>query len=101
MIEGGLHIGKLRGAFGGVNVGWGGQEMMVPEYEVLTHFHGKWVKASGGDVPANAIVGGHEADGSPLYIGQVKYMGGKHIGKVSLGLGGCNFSWGGKELGAH
>lgn len=95
--DGGLHPGKVRDAFGGCNIGYGGAEIMIPDYEVLVHFDGKWVKASGGDVPPNAVVGGHEGDGTPLYIGQVKYEGGKHIGKVRKEFGGCNFSWGGEE----
>ena len=96
--DGGVHPGKVRSAFGGCNIGYGGAEIMVPDYEVLVKFDGKWVKASGGEVPPNAVVGGHEADGTPLYIGQVKYEGGKHIGKVRKEFGGCNFSYGGKEL---
>jgi hypothetical protein len=31
----GLHPGKIRPAFGGCNIGWGGQERMVRRYEVL------------------------------------------------------------------
>ena len=97
-FKGGVHIGKARPEFGGCNIAWGGAEHGISEYEVLAKFDGKWVKAEGGHVPAGAIQGGHEADGTPLYIGRVKYEGGKHIGKVRPAFGGCNFSYGGKEL---
>ena len=34
-FQGGLHPGKIRTAFGGCNIPWGGQEHMVPNYQVL------------------------------------------------------------------
>ncbi|BBL76446.1 DM9 repeat-containing protein [Methylomagnum ishizawai] len=34
--QGGLHPGKLRSDFKGCNLGWGGKEVVVPDYEVLT-----------------------------------------------------------------
>lgn len=34
--QNGLHIGKLRVAFGGCNVPWGGKEITVSQYEALT-----------------------------------------------------------------
>jgi len=34
--QGGLHPGKLRPEFKGCNLGWGGKEVVVPDYEVLT-----------------------------------------------------------------
>lgn len=33
--NGGLHAGKLRAAFRGCNIGWGGREVVVNPYEVL------------------------------------------------------------------
>jgi len=34
--QNGIHAGKLRPEFGGCNLGWGGKEVTVPTYEVLT-----------------------------------------------------------------
>lgn len=34
-FNGGVHPGKLRAAFKGCNIGWGGKETVVPDYEVL------------------------------------------------------------------
>jgi hypothetical protein len=34
--NGGLHPGKIRAGFGGCNIGYGGQEITVGSYEVLT-----------------------------------------------------------------
>ena len=34
-FEDGIHIGKLRKAFGGCNIPWGGKERTVKSYEVL------------------------------------------------------------------
>ena len=33
--NGGVHPGKLRAAFKGCNIGWGGRETVVADYEVL------------------------------------------------------------------
>jgi DM9 repeat len=56
-----------------------------------------WVKASGGDVPPNAVAGGREAGGEPLYVCRANLDGGVHGGKVRKGLRGCNIGLGGKE----
>ncbi len=34
-FEGGIHIGKVRRGFGGCNIGWGGREHSIREYEVF------------------------------------------------------------------
>lgn len=35
--RGGVHPGKIRAEFGGCNIPWGGREIVVREYQVLTH----------------------------------------------------------------
>jgi len=57
----------------------------------------KWVEASNGDIPRNAVVGRDE-DGAKLYIARVFYKGGTHPGKIRKGWDGCNISYGGKEI---
>lgn len=97
-FEGGVHIGKVRPEFGGCNLPWGGGEHLVRNYEVLSTFGGDWVKDYAGHLPERAIKGGHESDGSPLYIGRVHFKGGVHVGKIRPELKGCYFSYGGSEL---
>ncbi len=57
----------------------------------------KWVEASDGDIPRNAVVGGDE-DGAKLYIARAFYRGGTHPGKIKKGWDGCNIGYGGKEV---
>ncbi|MCV6587689.1 MAG: DUF3421 domain-containing protein [Marinobacterium sp.] len=98
--RGGVHPGKVRSAFKGANIGYGGREVCVKNYQVLVA-KGKWVKASGGEVPANALAAGHEADGKKLYLGRAHYKGGVHIGKVREAFGGLNIGYGGREVCVH
>jgi hypothetical protein len=60
----------------------------------------KWVSAKNGDVPAGAVVGGHEAapGNETLYVCRAENKGGVHNGKVRKAFGGCNISYAGKEL---
>lgn len=92
--QGGVHVGKVVGTT--CNFGWGGQEITVPSYEVLVGALWRWVPASGGSVPPLAVVGGHEANGSPQYVCRAYYNGGMHPGKV-VGAN-CNIGWGGAEV---
>jgi hypothetical protein len=32
-----------------------------------------WVPASGGSIPANAVQGGRDKDGSPIYVGRARF----------------------------
>ncbi|VVC76753.1 hypothetical protein AQUSIP_20790 [Aquicella siphonis] len=92
--RGGVHPGKLYK--GRCNIGWGGNEIVLSHYEVLTSRRPlTWVSASFGRIPAGAIQGGYQHDG-PLFVCQADYHGGTHIGKV-VGQN-CNFGWGGREI---
>ncbi len=92
--NGGVHPGKVRKAFGACNIGWGGKEVAVKQYETYVI----WQQATNGEVPSSAIVGGHESDGTKLYICRANYKGGVHSGKVRSAFNACNLSWGGKEV---
>lgn len=92
--EGGVHPGKVRSAFGACNIGWGGKEIPVKQYQTYI----VWQKATGGKVPSSAIVAGNESNGEKLYICRGNYKGGVHSGKVRSAFGACNLSWGGKEV---
>jgi hypothetical protein len=92
--KGGVHPGKVRTAFGACNIGWGDNEVAVKEYETYVI----WQKATDGEVPASAIVGGAESSGEKLYVCRGNHEGGVHSGKVRKAFGACNISWGGKEV---
>ncbi len=94
--EGGLHPGKVVGAY--CNIGWGGTEVLTERYEVLigdTRRIG-WVDSSYGGVPPGAFSGGYEPGQSELYVCRVGYLGGVHPGKI-VGTN-CNITYGGREL---
>jgi len=57
-----------------------------------------WLPASGGDIPIDALRGGHEADGRALYICRAMHEGGWHIGKIGHHLRGARIPYGGKEI---
>ncbi|OMH79423.1 hypothetical protein AX774_g7156 [Zancudomyces culisetae] len=60
----------------------------------------QWVAAKNGKIPPNAVQGGVERDGKPLYVGRAFYKGGLHPGKCAPHLedGGFAFGYGGKEV---
>jgi hypothetical protein len=99
--QGGLHPGKIETGFGGAHIAWGGKEISVPNYEVfcgVREGYYTWVRASGGNIPSNAIEVGHESDGPILYATRAYYQGGLHPGKIETGFGGAHIAWGGKEI---
>ncbi|KAI8321703.1 hypothetical protein GQ54DRAFT_250272, partial [Martensiomyces pterosporus] len=60
----------------------------------------QWISASNGHIPPNAVQGGIEKDGKPLFVARTMYKGGLHPGKAAPHLedGGCNIGWGHKEV---
>ncbi|KAJ9061668.1 hypothetical protein DSO57_1018356 [Entomophthora muscae] len=54
-----------------------------------------WVKSSDGSIPPQAVQGGREIDGKPLYICRQWHKGGLHIGKTATHLNGCYIAYGG------
>lgn len=57
----------------------------------------QWLPGSDGSVPPNALVGGKDIDGEPLYIGRARYGGGLLPGKMKPKHRGCYVGHGGKE----
>jgi hypothetical protein len=98
--QGGVHPGKVRPAFGGANIPYGGNEVKVPDYEVLME-RGNWVPAAGGQVPTGAVPAGKEADGTVLYVARARYAGGLHQGKVRPAFKAANIPYGGHEIKVH
>ncbi|KAJ2725584.1 hypothetical protein GGI07_001213 [Coemansia sp. Benny D115] len=63
--------------------------------------HGlQWVNASNGSIPPQAVQGGIEADGTPLFVARAMYEGGLHPGKAGPHIqnGGCSIGYGHKEV---
>lgn len=95
--NGGLHPGKIRPGFYGCNFGYGGREFTAHAYSVMVG-QGRWVPSNGGQIPANALRSGHEADGSALFACRIAHRGSLQLGKIRPGFSGCNFGYGGQEF---
>jgi hypothetical protein len=96
----GLHPGKLRPDFKGCNIGWGGVEYSVQNYQVLIGKDFKWVLASSGKIADDAVHGGeeHPPGKEELFICRANYKNGVHPGKIRPAFRGCAIGFGGKEL---
>jgi hypothetical protein len=57
-----------------------------------------WKEAAGGNIPLDATIAGHEADGTSLYCCRAKYQNGLHPGKVRPEFGAANIPYGGAEV---
>jgi hypothetical protein len=97
IYQNGIHPGKTRPGFAGCKIGWGGQEITVPNYEVWFAGAVDYFSTGGDPILSGALVGGSE-DGRALYICRAIYNNGIHPGKFRADLGGCNIGWGGKEV---
>jgi hypothetical protein len=81
-FNGGLQVGKVNPTHTSAYIPWGGKENPVTAFEVYTG-GGRWVPANSAEVPAGAIVGGKEADGTPLYIIRAPWEGSLVPGKFN------------------
>jgi hypothetical protein len=91
--NGGVHPGKLYE--GQCNIGWGGEEVVLREFEVLKSYEPlHWVRFRH-EVPRHVVRAGY-GDDDELFICRAKYHGGIHPGKFYKG--NCNIGWGGKEV---
>ncbi len=90
--QGGTHPGKL--VAGKCNIGWGGREITLGSFEILTSNNARlaWVP---GPTAAGMVIGGQEP-GRTLPICRGAYQGGTHPGKLVAGK--CNIGWGGREI---
>ena len=97
--DNGVHPGKTRREFNGCNIGWGGREVAVAQYEVAVSVPAgaTWQPTTGANIPATAIIGGQEAAGV-LAICRANHQGGVHPGKTRREFNGCNIGWGGSEV---
>ncbi|MFN4283413.1 MAG: DM9 repeat-containing protein [Alphaproteobacteria bacterium] len=96
----GVHPGKLLGT-NGCSIGWGGREIMIPQFEVLTgtpqaQQAAKWVRAQGGQSAPGAYVGGGEPGRPQLVVCRAPFQNGVITGKLVVQF--CNISAGGREI---
>ncbi|KAK2467813.1 hypothetical protein APHAL10511_000108 [Amanita phalloides] len=103
-IDGGIQLGKVSSEFEkGAAIGYGNKEQHFDEYEILLgDMRGlHWVSSHGtinvGALGARPVEGGHENDGTPLYIVRAYYKDGVHPGKASPKLKGAYIAWDGGE----
>lgn len=91
--NGGVHSGKVIGRY--CNIGWGGAEVSIPEFEVATG-QVDWIADHDGHVPSGAIIAGEDTPGRKVPVCRATYKGGVHLGKMVVNK--CNFGWGGQEI---
>jgi hypothetical protein len=58
----------------------------------------RWVYCPALDLPPEATIVGHEADGQSLYAARVSYTNAVHLGKVRYGFGGANVVYNRREM---
>lgn len=63
-------------------VAYGGKEVLVSSYEVLTGTGFSWIGSSNGNTPTGAVVVGNQQNGEPLYVGRANFQGSLTPGKV-------------------
>jgi len=95
--QNGIHPGKLLGN-NGCSIGYGGREILLPQYEVLTGSPQttRWVQSSGGQAVPGAYIGGGEPGRPQLPVCRAPIPNGTITGKVVAQY--CNVSAGGREI---
>jgi hypothetical protein len=94
-INGGIHPGKLLNNYCNVSYGNQGTQYRQFEVAVISGGPGHWGPWNSADT-ADILLGGHEANGTPLYVCHMGYHNGVHPGKL-VSAGACDFEWGGVE----
>ncbi|KAJ1560659.1 hypothetical protein HK405_006338 [Cladochytrium tenue] len=101
--ENGIQIGKVGHKFG-MYIPYGGREVPVHRYQVLCG-NPNAIRSVNSQGFANlqalgcrVVEGGHESDGTPLYVAVADVPGrGSQPGKAGPKINGANYPWGGKE----
>ncbi|EKM54212.1 carbohydrate-binding module family 12 protein [Phanerochaete carnosa HHB-10118-sp] len=102
--DGSVQVGKAGANLDtGAVVGYGHKEVSVEQYELLVGNPNavRWVEVHGqlklDRLGARPVEGGHEADGTPLFIAQAHVENGIHPGKISEKLHKAFIPYGGSE----
>ncbi len=97
-FQGGVTVGKYIPGTRSAYVPWGGKENRVTAIELYVGT-GVWQPMNAGDpLPAGAVAGGNEADGSLLYIIRAPHDKAVVPGKYSAGTGKGYIPFGGREI---
>lgn len=95
-VNGGFHLGQTGIWTDSCSVGYGGKEVKLTEFQMLTG-DANWTP-SNGSVPGNAMAAGYEANGDILYFCRAmkdgQYL---TIGKYRPGFSGCDVGDSGGE----
>jgi len=102
-LEGGIQVGKAcTVSKKGAVIGYKHKANDLEEYEILVGQGNAilWVDSQelGRPGAPHPIEGGHEDNGSPLYIAQAQYAGGYQVGKSGGDFDGAFITHGGKEI---
>jgi hypothetical protein len=94
----GFQLGKIRQGFGGCHIGYAWQELTATSYQVLVATMPMDIKALYNVTPpSNALIGGYDFNGQPLYLCNAFYGGGQVPGKVGAAFTTCYVAYGGTE----
>jgi len=98
--EGAIVPGKLHNGHSHVYIPYNMVEVPVENYEVLTGPPAalSWVDSANGEIPPNAVIGGHETNGEAMYIGRAIHNGTVTVGKIHPSHQCCYVAYGGEEL---
>ncbi|XP_073811849.1 uncharacterized protein, partial [Musca autumnalis] len=73
---GSLSVGKVHPSHGCLYIPYAGQEIRLDQYEILVREpRDTWVSSNLEYAPANAVVAGHDSDGSFIYVGRAEHNG--------------------------
>lgn len=106
--DGGIQPGNMRsGSTDGCVIGYGTPQAIKSFDVLMTSWEGNvwdntqstWVYTVG-EVPRNAVQGGYDTSGAPLYYCRGLVSGTWQPGKTRDGFGACNVPYGGRELAA-
>jgi len=79
-------------------ISYNGEEVPKHQFEVLCGGNTSWVPSSYGNIPPNAVKGGHTASGEPLYVGRGHWQGSLTVGKVHPSHQALYIPYGGSEV---
>ncbi len=96
--DSGLQVGKVRPGLGACDIPYGGTEVYVNNYQVLTSTLPLTTEGVGASTPpSGALVGGYDKDGTPLYVCVANFGNGIVPGKVDANWTSCDVPYGGSE----
>ncbi len=89
--------GKTKAPFTDAWVGFGGQEKIVQQFQMVNGRGLNWAPMNGFSLPINAVAVGPDQDGTTLYIARGSYMGRWVAGKYRAGARYALVPFGGRE----